>query len=370
MFSIIQKSIRYFTTFETENGKLKHIFTPEGKAPPMKKGFEYQYFLKVEAKRKSASGVNHLGNTRVVLSQTGKTLQQNGYYPFGMLMAGLPQPEEYHDNKYLYNGKELQDDFELGWYDYGARFYDAGLGRFTGVDPLADERVYLTPYNYAQNNSVSRIDPDGALDTKYEDEKGNLLLETNDGSDAVIKITDDKRKGFDAAVKGTENTDDVAWNKTMKKYALGFELSEKQESLLSSINSDWSRKAAIDYWKTGETSAGIKFVLKEVLSQWTNPELVVAGLSAGVAGYSPKLRSISKNVDNAANSAKNWLGKDYKAITNKAGDNIFISKDGMRKMRFDIKNSHGDKPHIHLEQKINEKWKGATNIHRIYPKIK
>jgi len=44
----------------------------------MKKGFEYQYFIK-----------DHLGNTRVVLSQSNEVLQQNSYYPFGMLMAGL-----------------------------------------------------------------------------------------------------------------------------------------------------------------------------------------------------------------------------------------------------------------------------------------
>ncbi len=46
---------------------------------------------------------------------------------------------------------------------------------------------------------------------------------------------------------------------------------------------------------------------------------------------------------------KLWLGKDYKTVTNKAGDNIFMSKAGQRKMRFDTKNPFGDAPHIHLE---------------------
>jgi hypothetical protein len=111
-------------------------------------------------------------------------------------------------------------------------------------------------------------------------------LETNDGSDAVVTVTNDKRAGFDAAVKGTKNTDDVEWNNSMKEYALGFELSHRQENLLSSMNSDWARRAAIDYWKTGNLGAGVCFALKEALSQWTNPELVVTGLAAGVAGYS------------------------------------------------------------------------------------
>ncbi len=274
---------------------------------PMKKGFEYQYFLK-----------DHLGNTRVVLSQTGKTLQQNSYYPFGMLMAGLPQPEENHDNKYLYHGKELQDDFELGWYDYGKRFYDVGLGRFHTIDPLADQRTWVSTYNYTQNNPLSRIDSDGTIDTKYEDENGKVLLNTNDGSDAVVTVTDDKRKGFDAAVKGTENTDDPAWNNTVKKSLLGFELSEKQESLLSSMNSDWSRKAAIDYWKTEETSAGIKFAIKEVLSQWTNPELVVGGLSAGIAGYISvsKVKVYRVYGGDAEASGFSWTPKNTGKVSN------------------------------------------------------
>ncbi len=50
-------------------------------------------------------------------------------------------------NDYLYNGKELQDELGMERYDYGARFYDPQIGRFTCLDPLADKFVWVNPYN-------------------------------------------------------------------------------------------------------------------------------------------------------------------------------------------------------------------------------
>ena len=171
----------------------------------------------------------------------------------------------------MYNGKELQDEFGLRWYDNGARFYDAEIARWHVVDPLAEERNWSSTFCYTQNNPNNRIDPNGMLDTKYEDEEGKMLLETNDGSDAVVTVTNDKREGFEAAVKGTEDTDNVVWNKVMKKYLLGFELSSDQETLLTHLSSDWTRKKAIIYWQNENIGNWTKLIISEVLSQNANP---------------------------------------------------------------------------------------------------
>ncbi len=132
--------------------------------------YEYQYFLK-----------DHLGNTRISLSQNGTLLQEDAYYPFGMNIAGLSYSDAIPENKYKYNGKELQDEFGLDWYDYGARFYDPQLGRWHAIDPYAELGRRWTPYNYAWNNPIRFIDPDGMWAGDYIKTNGKVI--GNDGKD-------------------------------------------------------------------------------------------------------------------------------------------------------------------------------------------
>lgn len=63
-------------------------------------------------------------------------IESSDYYPFGAVFNSYER-ENALANHYRYNSKEEQDELGLDWLDFGARFYDANLGRFTGIDPLA-----------------------------------------------------------------------------------------------------------------------------------------------------------------------------------------------------------------------------------------
>ncbi|MCD7969454.1 MAG: RHS repeat-associated core domain-containing protein, partial [Alistipes sp.] len=78
------------------------------------------------------------------------------YYPYGLKWSGSGLMAS--TNRWLYNGKELQDAAGLDLLDYGFRMYDAFKGSWSSPDPLEQ---FVSPYTYAGNNPIRFIDPDG-----------------------------------------------------------------------------------------------------------------------------------------------------------------------------------------------------------------
>jgi len=154
----------------TTSESIAFIQMEEGQAAPNgTTNYDYQYFLG-----------DNLGNTRVSFgTKTGAAVKyQKDDYPFGMEISDtVSSPKNY----YLYNKKELQSEF--GEYDYGARFYDPVIGRWTGVDPLAEASRRFCPYNYVLDNPIRFIDPDGMseeddiLNKKFWEESDNRVAD-------------------------------------------------------------------------------------------------------------------------------------------------------------------------------------------------
>ena len=145
-----------------ENGTAKQLLTEEGYVSLSDK--KYHYYLK-----------DLQGNNRVVTDQAGGMEEANYYYPFGGVFLSSGNDVQ----AYKYNGKELDTKKGLNWYDYGAREYDAVLGRFTTMDPSSESYYSTSPYAYCGNNPVNRIDPTGA--DWYEDKDGNLYWQEGHG---------------------------------------------------------------------------------------------------------------------------------------------------------------------------------------------
>jgi RHS repeat-associated protein len=163
----------YLNGIEYSGNNLESIYEPDGRIlfdQQIGVGGEYrvEYFHQ-----------DHLGNNRLAFSdfnQNGlveieddpntttnelEITQENHYYPFGMNQNGDWYATISPDNKYQYNNKELNTDWDINLYDYGARWYDPAIGRWSTVDALAESYYPWSTYNYTLGNPLVHTDPDG-----------------------------------------------------------------------------------------------------------------------------------------------------------------------------------------------------------------
>lgn len=161
--------IEYKST-ATVNLSLESIAHAEGRVYNTNTGttsadaLRYEYAIK-----------DHLGNLRLMFTDknangkvdvtntvSNEILQESHYYAFGLEMRG-PWMEDAAavDNLSKYNSKELNTDFGLGWYDYGARWYDAAVARWWAIDPAFEKYISWSPFSFVANKPNQHIEIDG-----------------------------------------------------------------------------------------------------------------------------------------------------------------------------------------------------------------
>ena len=133
---------------------------------------------------------DHLGSVRATVNENGDVVGYDDYYPFGLQMAKRSGVGDDRTRE-KFTGHEL--DQETGLVYAGARYYMPEVGRWMSVDPLADDFVEWSPYNYALNNPSLLTDPTGmapeAGDCPPNCDLGGVLRETFGGLEPTFNET-------------------------------------------------------------------------------------------------------------------------------------------------------------------------------------
>lgn len=187
-------SLTYYRgSFVYSGSELGYMIHPEGLIRKPSGSYVYYY-----------TKTDHVGSTRLLCHANGTTMvsdQTTDYYPYGLSHSS----ENLNLNRYLYNGKELQDqnmgDKMLGLYDFGSRMYDPVVGRWFNVDPKLQ---FVNPYSYCANNPILYVDPNGEDIVLYFDNNVSITVTTNLVN---VHITVPKGLGLSDKIKGNIRID-------------------------------------------------------------------------------------------------------------------------------------------------------------------
>lgn len=211
------------------------------------------------------------------------------YYPFGLKHKGynnVIQGGNSVAQNWKYNGKELNSELGLDWYDFGARNYDAALGRWMNIDPLSEVYDDNSPYNYVKNNPIYFVDPDGMkidLSDIFNNKEGfqaglQLLLDLSEQTG--LSLTVNKSDGL--LQYGKEKDGKTAKVEERNGEQLGSEAA--RNSLIGAIDHEDTVNVSLVSYNLGSATAGNDIRLDPTQIE-THIGNVSEGLNSKTLGY-------------------------------------------------------------------------------------